>query len=487
MNKPTKKMKTYLNKITIYTAICCVVFVVNACKTPALVNKPANTHALPTIYGANNDTSNIANISWRNYFTDSYLKNLIDTALNNNQELWMVLQEIEMTRNEISARKGEYLPFVNIKGTSSIDKVPRYTNIGAMEANTEIRPGKEMPDPLPNFGVEAYASWELDIWHKLHNATKASTIRYLATVEGKNFVITNLVAEVANLYYELLALDNQLAIVRQNIELQTNVLAILKAQKEAAKATELAVRKFEAEVLNTKSLQYNILQNITETENKINFLLGRYPQPIPRDPQGLDGKNLPKISIGLPAQLLALRPDIRQAEQNLAAFKLDVNVAKAQFYPTLGLSAGLGYGAYSPAYFLKTPESILMSLAGDVAAPLINKNAIKVAYLNANAKQIQAAYNYEKVVLNAFIEVSNQWAKLKNLDSSYALKSEEVKALTESIDISTQLYKSARADYMEVLLTQRDALDSRFELIETRKQQMNTMVNIYRAVGGGWQ
>jgi len=468
-----------------YLCIGGISLVYAACKIPTLAGRAENK-TTPASYSNSLDSTNTANIKWQDYFTDPYLKALIDTALKNNQELNITLQEIEISRNEIRAKKGEYLPFVGVRAGAGVDKVARYTNIGAMEENTEIKPGKAMPDPLPDYLVQLYATWEVDIWHKLHNAKKAAITRYLSTVEGKNFVVTGLVAEIANAYYELLALDNQLAIVKQNIDIQNNALNVVKLQKEASRVTELAVRKFEAEVLKTKSLQFDIQQQITETENRINFLLGRYPQPIARNSQGLDNVLPASIHAGIPSQLLANRPDIKQAELDLAAARLDIQVAKAQFYPSLGISAGIGYQAFNPAYLFNTPKSLLYSLAGDITAPLVNRNAIKAAYYNANAKQIQAAYNYERTVLNAYVEVANQLAKINNLEKSYDLKLQQVQALTQSIDISGDLFKSARADYMEVLMTQRDALESKFELIETKKKQMNAMVNIYQALGGGW-
>jgi len=468
-----------------YLCIGSISLVYAACKIPTLAGRTENK-TTPASYSNSLDSTNTANIKWQDYFTDPYLKALIDTALKNNQELNITLQEIEISRNEIRAKKGEYLPFVGVRAGAGVDKVARYTNIGAMEENTEIKPGKAMPDPLPDYLVQLYATWEVDIWHKLHNAKKAAITRYLSTVEGKNFVVTGLVAEIANAYYELLALDNQLAIVKQNIDIQNNALNVVKLQKEASRVTELAVRKFEAEVLKTKSLQFDIQQQITETENRINFLLGRYPQPIARNSQGLDNVLPASIHAGIPSQLLANRPDIKQAELDLAAARLDIQVAKAQFYPSLGISAGIGYQAFNPAYLFNTPKSLLYSLAGDITAPLVNRNAIKAAYYNANAKQIQAAYNYERTVLNAYVEVANQLAKINNLEKSYDLKLQQVQALTQSIDISGDLFKSARADYMEVLMTQRDALESKFELIETKKKQMNAMVNIYQALGGGW-
>jgi len=343
-----------------------------------------------------------------------------------------------------------------------------------------------MPDPLPDYLVGLYANWEVDIWHKLRNAKKSAYTRYLSSVEGKNFVVTSLVAEISNSYYELLALDNQLDMVRKNIELQTNALAIVKIQKEATRVTELAVRKFEAEVLNSKSLEYDILQKTTETENKINFLLGRYPQHITRAKNSFETILPNDLPTGIPSQLLANRPDIKQAELNLIAAKLDVKVAKAQFYPSFGISAALGFQAFNPSYLVKTPESMLYAIAGDIAAPLINRNAIKAFYYTANAKQIQAVYQYERSILNAYIEVANQLSGINNLAKSYDLKAKQVQALTQSIEISNDLFKSSRADYLEVLMTQRDALESKLELIETKKQQLNAMVKIYQALGGGW-
>ncbi len=417
---------------------------------------------------------------------DPYLSDLIDTALKNNQELNITLQEIEISKNEVRDKKGEYLPFIGLKAGAGTEKVGRYTSQGANDANTEIEEGKEFPEPLGDYMVGAYATWEIDVWKKLRNAKKAAVERYLSSIEGKNFMVTHLIAEISNSYYELLALDNQLDIVEQNIQIQSNALNIVKQQKQAARVNELAVRRFEAEVLHTKSLQFDIQQEIVETENMINFLVGRYPQPIERNSMAFIDLVPNEIQTGIPSQLLENRPDIKQAEFELAASKLDVKVAKARFYPSLGISAGIGLQAFNPSYLTKTPASMLYSFAGDLVAPLINRNAIKATYYSANAKQLQAVYNYERAILTAYIEVANQLSNIGNLKKSYGLRAEQVQALTESINISNKLFKSARADYMEVLLTQRDALESKFELVETKKQQMNAMVNIYKALGGGW-
>ena len=480
------KMKTMFNKqIYNWVGIACVTITLAACKNLRVATRPENK-SVPASFSSAQDSANTAKVRLKTFFSDPNLSALIDSALQNNQELNITMQEIQIARNEVRARKGEYLPFVGVGAGGGIEKVGRYTSQGANDANTDIAPGRPMPEALPDVMIGLYATWEIDIWHKLRNAKKAAFNRYLSSVEGRNFLVTNLVSEIANAYYELLALDNQLEIVKQNIDIQSNALKIVRMEKESARVTELAVRKFEAEVFHTRSLQFDIQQRITETENRINFLVGRFPQPVTRNSATFSTLIPDTLYAGVPSQLLENRTDIRQAELDLAASKLDVKVARARFYPSLNINAGVGLRAFNLAYFMKTPQSLLFSMAGDLVAPLVNRNALKATYFSANSKQIQAVYNYERTILNAYIEVVNQLAKINNLKQSYDLKDQQVQALNQSITISTNLFASAKADYMEVLLTQRDALESKFDLIETKMEQMHAMVNMYRALGGGW-
>lgn len=469
-----------------FVGIPFIIITFSSCKSLKIENRSENKN-VPVSYIDSRDTATVALIHWKDYFTDNNLSALIDSALVNNQEINIVLQEIQVAKNEVRAKKGEYLPSVGIEAGAGVDKVGRNTSQGASDENSEIAPGRSTPEILPNYMFGVYASWEIDIWKKLRNSKKAAFNRFLASVEGKNFLVTNLISEIANSYYELLALDNQLQIVKQNIQIQTNALEIVKLEKEATRVTELAVKKFEAEVYHTRSLEFDIQQKIIETENRINFLVGRFPQPIVRSSENFNSLEIDTIQLGIPSQLLANRTDIKQAELELVASKLDVKVARAKFYPSLNISAGVGLEAFNPAFLIKTPQSLLFSLAGGLAAPLINRNAIKANYFSANARQVEAVYTYEQTILKAYIEVANQVNNRANLEKSYDLKSKQVEALNESIEISTSLFASARADYMEVLLTQRDAIVSKFELIETKKELMQTKVNIYRALGGGWR
>lgn len=459
------------------------------CKVPAIQTKNPDV-PIPNTYSANSsvvDTTNWANIPWKEFFNDLYLQKLIDTALSNNKELQITLQEIEIAKNDVAFRKSFLSPKVGLKIGADVEKVARYTSQGAGDASTEIEAGKEMPDPLADFGIAAVASWEVDIWGKLHTAQDAAVKRYLSSVEGKNFVLSNLIAEIASSYYELIAADNQLAIVRNNIALQEQALEIVKVHRQIGRVNELAVQKFAAQLLKTKTAQFKFQQEIVEIENKINFLLGRYPQKIERNMDALLVELPEQLKTGLPAQILHNRPDVKQAELELEAAKLDVKVARAEFYPSLDISAALGLQAFKPSYLIKVPESMLFSLAGDLFAPLINKGAIKAEFKTASAMQLQRLYNYEQVVLNAYLEVANQMSNISNLQNEVSLQTKQVDILNSSISISKDLFVNNKAEYLEILDTQREALEGKLELLEMRKLQYDAMIKVYKGLGGGWK
>ncbi len=456
------------------------------CKVPQIAEHSA-IYNQPGAYVMGKDSTNSAEINYQQFFSDPYLANLIDSALANNQELNIIKQEISIAKNEVLAKKGAYLPFLKYGAGLGMDKVGRYTRYGSLEANNEIAPGKEFPEPFTDLMVGANFSWELDVWRKLRNDRQASFNRYLASTEGKNFLVTNLVSEIAQSYYELLGMDNQLEIINQYISIQKNALKIVKFQKEAARVTELAVKRFEAELFKNQSRIFEIKQNIIEVENRINYLVGRFPQPIQRARTPLLNSNPWVIKEGLPAQLLQNRPDIRQAELEMIASKIDVQIARAEFLPSFGLNAGLGMQSFSPKYFFNLPSSIIYSLVGDMVGPLVNKNEIKANYYSKNAKQIQAITNYQQKILNAHREVYNQLQNIKNMQMKFDAIDNQVNILGSSIKISTNLFQSARADYMEVLLTQRDALEAKIELVETKKEQYLALIGLYHSLGGGWR
>ncbi len=461
---------------------------IQGCVTPPYLQKKENRQT-PSQYTYFNtaDTTNSATISWKEFFSDTTLLHLIDIALKNNQELNIIQQEINIAQNSIRFRKAQYLPFIHLMTGAGLEKPARYTFNGAVEENIQITDEKKFPDPLPDFLLGVNFSWEADIWKKLRNSKKAAVMKYLASVEGKNYAVTHLVAEIAALYYELLSLDNQLEITENYISITQNALDIVRQEKTFARSTELAVKRFEAELFKNQSRVYYLKQQITETENKLNFMLGRFPQPIARHAQNFLQTPVINVKQGVPSQLLRNRPDIRQAERELLSAIYEVKSARAEFYPSLRIDGMAGYQAFQTSYLFRSPESLMAALIGEFITPLVNRNALKANYFSAIAEQNKSAWKYEQKVLNAYTEVSTQLAAWHNYDSAYTLKKLQVDKLAESVDISINLFKNARADYMEVLLTQRDALEAKFELIETKKQQFHATINLYRSLGGGWK
>lgn len=458
----------------------------HGCGIPDLAVKKPDSKLPDSFKPALTQKTNTAKIQWKTFFDDPNLLSLIDTAVANNKEVNIMLQRISVAQNEIQARRGEYLPFVNFGAGAGGDKTADFTRNGAVEDNLNIKPGQAFPTFLGDYQFGLISTWEVDIWKKLRNATKVAMLEYMASIEGKNFLVTNLVAEVAHSYYELVALDNQLENLEQNIAIQKNGLEVVKELQMYARSTTLAVKRYDAEVTKNQSKRYEIKQQITEAENRINFLLGRTPQPIKRTSAGFMDIKPKMVDAGIPSQLLQNRPDIRQAELEMSAADLNIQVARANFYPSFAIKAGVGFQAFDLKYLINTPESLAAMVVGDLVAPVVNKNAIIAQYKNANAQQIQAAFEYEQSIVKAYAEVANQLANIDNLGNNYQLKKKQVDYLVQSIDISNQLFKSARADYLDILLTQRDALDAKKELIETKQKQIIAMVDLYKSLGGGW-
>ena len=477
-----------MNKYITYTSLLLVLicFSFSRCKLPQLEHTP-DLELLPKQYSLSIDSINSAASNWKTFIKDTYLQSLIEIALERNLDVKSTLQDIAIAKNQFSFKKSLLSPNLHFVGSTGIEKVGRYTSQGAGDASAEITPGNLVPENLSDFLTGFRASWELDIWGKLNSSKKAAYAHYLSTIEARNFAKTNLIAEVANNYYELLALDNQLDIIRQTIQLQKNQLEIVKVQKLASVVTELAVKQFEAQVLNSESMEVELLQKITVIENEINFLLGRYPQVITREKSPLVLLPLYIAKVGVPSQLLKNRPDVQQAELEMLAAKCELRASKLEFYPSINLSSSLGAQAFKTSLLYTFPASLLYNAVSEITAPVLNRKAIVAAYKTANAQQIKAIYDYQKALLNGYLEVSNQLAIIENLERIYDLRNKEVVVLSKSIEIATDLFKSARANYLEVLTAQRDALSTKFELIDAKKQQFQSLINIYKSLGGGWK
>ena len=455
------------------------------CKVPRITQQSALT--IPAAYCLSTDSTTDADRGWRQFFGDDQLARLIDTALLRNWDVLSAFQRVQAARAELLSAKSALRPTADAVTSSAIRRFGLYTMDGAGNSSTFMQPGKIVPTDLPDYYVGVQSSWELDIWGKLRNRRKAAFSRVLASEEGKNWVVSGLVAELAGAYYNLAALDQSRQILATTISLQEQALEMVRTQKAAAVINELAVKQFEAELKRIQGLHIQIGQDITETETRIRFLSGLYPGEVTRD-TGLFRGVIPRlVKSGVPADLLRNRPDIRQAELELVAAGADLQASRALFLPRLQLTAALGYQAFQPGLLFTTPASVAYTLLGNVTAPLLNRAAIKAQFRKADAVRLEAMYQYQKVVANGFSEVYVALARIRNLENQYNTKEQEVNILVQSADIAGSLFRTGRATYLEVLFAQQKAIQSRLEMVELRKMQMLATVTLYRALGGGWR
>lgn len=490
-NSPVCVLKAMSRQYVIGKVMACVILLLlqSGCGIPRLFHAdPAQD--LPQDFNGKTSAENSADLGIVEFFDDPVLTQLLTQGLAQNQELKIRNQEVRIAWNEIMARRGAYLPFVTLGAKGGFERNSRFTPLGAAEDQLTFPGGGRFPDPLPDVQLSANLFWRLDIWRQYRNARAAANERYIGAAEAWNYLVTQLVAETAQNYYELAALDKRLVYLNQTIELQQDSLKASDAFLKAGRGTELAVQRFLAEVRKNESQRQIIRQRIIEVENRINFLVGRYPQPVDRASWDFINLDSRILNVGVPSQLLQNRRDIRAAERELAASGLDVASARARFFPTVDITAGVGFEAFNPKY-LFDPGAFIANAAGQMVAPLINKAAIRADYLTANARQLEAVYNYQRTVLNAFTEVVNSLAKVQNYRESVAIKQEQVKALEESVTVARELFNRpikaefARVEYVDVLLATRDLLDARTVQIETKQQQLSAIVSAYQALGGG--
>lgn len=473
-----------LHKI-IYISLGISAFTFTGCKAYK-TNLSIAEKTIPTSFESSTDTNTTAKINWRSYYADPNLQKLIDTAMVANQDLQMALQRIEIARAGKRRATGALLPQVGLQLNGGIRRFGLYTMDGAGNISTEITPGQIVPVHLPDMIIGLQSSWEIDIWGKLRNQRKSAVAQYLSSVEGTNLVISNLVADIANSYYSLVALDKEIEIIREFIIKQEESLEVISAQKESGSANELAVLQFRAQLLEAQALEYELLQKIVETENLINFLLGRFPQEIVRSPDALDMEFSYNLQTGVPSQLLEYRPDIRKAAYEVQATKFDLKAAKAAFFPNITISAGVGFQAFNPT-LLFNPLSLAYTAIGNLFAPLINMSALKAQFHTAKATQLTAMYNYQKTILNGYVEVLNEMNRLKNLEQIQKLKTEQEVVLVSSVETAQELFKRGKAEYLEVLFSQKNSLQTKLELVDVKKQNKQAHINMYKALGGGWK
>tara|TARA_Y100000780_G_scaffold231353_1_gene256500 strand:- start:6683 stop:8083 length:1401 start_codon:yes stop_codon:yes gene_type:complete len=419
------------------------------------------------------DSINMAVVSWRELFSDPILQEHIETGLENNIDIRVALQQILAAEAYFKQGKAGYFPTLDATAQMTHQELSSNSQFGGLFSS------------LDQYELSASLSWEADIWGKIRSNKRAFGAQYLQTVEAHKAVKTQLVAMIASSYYQLLALDEQLRVTEETIETRSSSLETTKALKEAGNVTEVGVKQTEAQLYTAQALRIDLINEIRLLENSFSILLGQQPGAIERD--GLRNQEIEtSLKTGVPAQLLVNRPDVRASEFALInAFEL-TNVARSNFYPSLTLSASGGLQALQIDKLFDT-NSLFATIIGGLTQPIFNRRSIKTQYEVAQAQQEQARLQFKQALLTASREVSDALYTYEAATEKLDVKRKEFESYNTATEYSEELLDNGLANYLEVLTARENALNSSLDLINTRLTQLQSVVDLYEALGGGWQ
>lgn len=420
------------------------------------------------------DSITMAEVSWRSLFTDPVLIGHIEQGLENNLDIRIALQQIAAANAYYKQGRAGYLPTIGATGQAAHQEMSGNGQMGAL-----------YDGGISQFELSANASWEADIWGKIRSYKRASEASYLQTVEAHKAVKTQLVASIASVYYQLVALDEQIKITEQSLANRESSLETTKALKEAGYLTEVGVKQTEAQIYDAQGILLDLKTNIKLLENTMAILLGEAPQSIERS--SLEEQSITQdVKIGFPIQLLRNRPDVIAAEYGLInAFEM-TNVAKSDFYPSLRISATGGFQSLEIDQLLNA-NSLFASLVGSLTQPILNGRRIRTQYEVAQAQQEQALLNFRKAILNASREVSDALYTYEAAEERIGIKTSQYQAYDTATIYSEELLNNGMVNYLEVLTARENALYAQLDLINAQFTQLSSLVELYKALGGGWQ
>lgn len=422
------------------------------------------------------DSLSIADFSWKELFTDEKLAKHIETGLSNNIDIRVALLNIEAANAYLKQGKAGYFPVIGTNASYTHSTQSLNTQFGQIIGQRQF---------LNQYELSANLSWEADIWGKIRSNKRAFAASYLQSVSAHQAVKSNLVATIASTYYQLLAFDEQKRVTEETVANRTESVETIRLLKEAGNVTEVAVKQTEAQLLNAQALLLDIDNNIKLLENTFSILLGENPKSIERS--SLDEQKLDMdLKVGVPIQLLSNRPDVMAAEYNLInAFEL-TNVARSNFYPSFRLTANGGIQGIEVDKLFDA-QSLFGSVVASLVQPIVNGRQIKTQYEVRKAQQEIALLNYKNSILNASKEVSDALYTYQTNDEKIKLKEQEYEAYKQAVEFSEELQVYGMANYLEVLTARENALNTQLAVINTEFGRLNALVQIYRAVGGGWK
>lgn len=453
-----------------------------ACRVSKDVSTP--TSAIPEQFRhapENGDTTSIAAIQWKQFFTNSTLQQLIAKALVKNNDLLVAVQNMEIAEQSLRQARMSLLPTATLNASAGTN-FPSQNSLNGLSASNFLG-----TDHIEDYTVSLGVSWEADIWGKVRNRKRGALAAYLQTDEARKAIQTGIIATIAQTYYSLLTLDEQLVIAKRNLSLNDSTLFVIRLQLEAGQVTSLAAEQAEAQRLIASQLIPELEQNIEIRENALSILTGEAPHAIERNDRIgaiAFSENLPA---GVPASLVSNRPDVKRAELALTAANAKVGLAKADFYPALTISATGGVNAFKASNWFNLPGSLFGTAAGAIAQPILQRRQIRTQYEIAKAERERTVIQFRQSVLTAVGEVSDALVKIDKLDAQYKAATDRVAVLQKATRDASLLFNSGMATYLEVITAQGNALQSELALANVKLTQLNAVTELYRALGGGWR
>jgi multidrug efflux system outer membrane protein len=473
------KMKKYITKIVM---VAILITTLISCSVSKDIETPKD--ALPENFrnaSVSKDTTSIADLEWKNFFTEKDIIKLIDSAVARNNDLQIATKNIEIAQYRFTQSKWNNVPQVNLGVTASSSN-PSDNSFTGKNLNQAL--GQKHID---DFTAGATLSWEADIWGKIKNQKKGAFAEYLQSEEVKKAVQTSIVADVSQGYYNLLMLDAQLEIARQTLKLNDSTTSIIKLKYDAGQVTSLAIQQSEAQKLNSAQLIPLLEQNIAIQENALSVLTGSFPDSKERTIRlsSIAVKN--NTAIGIPSSLVSRRPDVKSAELALKIANANVGITKADFYPALRITAQGGVNSFEASNWFNIPASLFGTVAGGLTQPLLNNKRVRTQYNIAVVEREKAVINFRQSVLVAVSEVADALVAVEKLQQQEAFLQERVKTLQQAIKNANLLFKNGMAEYLEVLTAQATLLQSELELADIKRAQLSANTELYRALGGGWR
>ena len=440
------------------------------------VELPRQFNAVPLA-----DTSSIADIKWKNFFTNAELQTLIDKGLKYNHDLLIAMNRIEIAQQRVKQSKLIQLPEVNFQAMGSISR-PSDNSLNGISIKNFLGSSH-----VENYQAIFNISWEADIWGKLRSQKEATLATYLQTYEVGKAVQTQLVANIAHGFYNLMMLDKQLEITKRNLALNDSFVRATRLLKDAGITNALAVQQAESQRQSTALLIPQLEQNVAIQENALQILTGQLPGAIARNALLTEFSVPNNFSTGVPAAILSRRPDVRSNEMALMAANAQVGIAQANMYPTLNITAGTGLESFKASNWFSVPGSLFGLAAGTIAQPIFRRKELKTQFEVAKLQREQAVLQFRQSVLLAVGEVSDALVQLEKLDQQEQIATGQVDTLQRAIFNARLLFRSDLANYLEVITAQANALQAELNLASIQRQQLSAMVELYRALGGGWK